>query len=58
MRKDNQEYRWIVCHYTKGMACEPLQMGGKSISVRFLSGCRCATPIIMSEPLALTGSKV
>ncbi len=34
MRKDNQEYRWIVCHYTKNMACEPLQMGGKSISVR------------------------
>jgi hypothetical protein len=29
MRKDNQEYRSIVCHYTKSMACEPLQMRGK-----------------------------
>ena len=29
MRKHNQEYRWIVCHYTKGIACEPLKMGEK-----------------------------
>jgi hypothetical protein len=57
MRKDNQEYRWIVCHYTKNMACEPLQMREKYLS-SIPSGCRCATPIIMSEPLAFTGSKV
>lgn len=29
MRKDNQEYRSIVCHYTKDMAYESLQMGEK-----------------------------
>jgi hypothetical protein len=29
MSKDNQEYPWIVCHYTQGMACEPLKMGKK-----------------------------
>jgi hypothetical protein len=57
MRKDNQEYRWIVCHYTKGMAYEPLQMGKKYLS-SLLSRCRCATPMILSEPLAFTGSKV
>jgi len=29
MRKDNQEYRSIVCRYTKDMAYESLQMGEK-----------------------------
>jgi hypothetical protein len=32
MRKGNQEYPWIVCHYTKNMACEPLQMREKYLS--------------------------